>query len=215
MRSLKKKIYFFVLLIFINNIFYTYSESEINNKILVKVGNEIITSHDLQNEIITNLIISKKEVNQDNINLVKDLSVKNLINKKIKKIEIKKYEVKDYSKKELNDYLTKIASERFNTNIAGLKNIFNENAISFDAFSEAFETELLWNTLIFSLYKNQTNINIVQVENELSKFKEIKNTEEIAKLKQEMLNQRKQEKLNLFSRSHFSNLENTIQIQFL
>jgi len=56
----------FFLFLLINSFFLPVS-SELNNKILVKVGSEIITSLDLQNEIITNLVINKQEINQENI----------------------------------------------------------------------------------------------------------------------------------------------------
>ena len=213
MINLKKKLSIFIILF--SNFFFYSANSELNNKILIKVGNEIITSLDLQNEIITNLVINKQEINQENINQLKDFSVKNLINKKIKLIEIKKYKVKDYNKKDLNDYLLNIASSRFETNIPGLRDIFKKNDIIFDSFSKNFEIELLWNTLIFNMYKSQTNINLVEVENELNKFKDNKTIEELTEIKKKILDQKKQEKLNLFSRSHFSNLENSIQINFL
>ena len=215
MINLKKKLSFFIILFLFFSSFFIPVHSELNNKILVKVGSEIITSLDLQNEIITNLVINKQQINQENINQVKDYSIKNLINKKIKQIEIEKYKVKDYNKKDLNDYLLNIASSRFETNIFGLKDVFKKNNISFDTFSKNSEIELLWNTLIFNLYKNQTNINLVEVENELNKYKENKTIEELAEIKKKILDQKKQEKLNLFSRSHFSNLENSIQINFL
>ena len=79
---------------------------------------------------------------------------------------------------------------------------------------EKHKIELLWNTLIFQIYRNQTNINIVEVENEVEKKKKNKSEEEIVKIKEKILNQKKEEKLNLFSRSHFSNLENNIDINF-
>ena len=215
MINLKKKSSFFILIFFFFNSFFFSVYSELNNKILVKVGSEIITSLDLQNEIITNLVINKQEINQENINQIKDYSIKNLINKKIKLIEIKKYEIKEYNKKDLNDYLLNIASSRFETNIFGLKDIFKKNNINFDSFSKNFEIELLWNTLIFSMYKNQTNINLIEVENELDKYKNSKTIDELTEIKKKILDQKKQEKLNLFSRTHFSNLENSIQINFL
>ena len=215
MINLKKKLFFFIFVFLLINSFFLSIKSELNNKILVKVGNEIITSLDLQNEIITNLVINKKEINQENINEIKNYSIKNLINKKIKQIEVNKYEIKDYNKKDLNNYLLNIASSRFETNILGLKDIFKKNDISFNTFSKNFEIELLWNTLIFSMYKNQTNINLVEVENEINKYKDNKTIEELAEIKKKILDQKKQEKLNLFSRSHFSNLENSIQINFL
>jgi len=215
MINLKKKLSFIFFLFLFFNSFFPSVNSELNNKILVKVGSEIITSLDLQNEIITNLVINKEEITQENINQIKNYSVKNLINKKIKQIEIEKYEVKNYNKKDLNDYLLNIASSKFETNIHGLKDIFKKNNISFEVFSKNFEIELLWNTLIFSMYKNQTNINLVEVENELNIYKDNKSIEELAEIKQKILDQKKQEKLNLFSRSHFFFFFNSIQIKFL
>ena len=72
----------------------------------------------------------------------------------------------------------------------------------------------MWKTLIYKLYKNQTNVNIVEVENEMEKIKDDKNKKELKEIKENILNTRKEEKLNLFSRSHFSNLENTIVVNF-
>ena len=46
-------------------------------------------------------------------------------------------------------------------------------------------------------------------------LKKKNNKVEIDKLKKEILNKKKEEKLDLFSRSHFSNLENSITINFL
>ena len=68
--------------------------------------------------------------------------------------------------------------------------------------------------MIFEIYRNQTNINIVEVDNEVQKIREDKSEEELKIIKNNILNQKKQEKLNLFSRSHFSNLENSIVIEF-
>ena len=44
--------------------------------------------------------------------------------------------------------------------------------------------------------------------------KENKSEEELKKIKENILNKKKEEKLELFSRSHFSNLENSITIKF-
>ena len=47
------------------------SFASIQNKILVNVGNQIITSYELKNKVKTILILSNKELNQDNINKTK------------------------------------------------------------------------------------------------------------------------------------------------
>ena len=203
----------FFFLLFFNTFVFLNVEANIENKIIVKVGNIILTSTDLKNEIITNLVLDKKEINQVNINSMKSFAIKNLISKTIKRMEIDRYKIKDFNKKDLYKYLDSVAGS-FSTNKNGLKKIFVSNEISYDLLVSNKETELLWNTLIYQIYRNQININIVEVENEIKIIKEDKNEDEIKKIKENILQVKKQEKLNLFSRSHFSNLENTITINF-
>ena len=287
-------------------------KSDINNTIVAKVGNSLISSIDIQNEIITNLLLNKEEITQEKINNNKSYAIKNLINKSIKRSEINQYEIKNFSKKDLQNYINSTA-KKFNTDSKGLVEIFKRNNIDYDAFVQKYKIELLWNTLIYTIYKNQININIIDVENEVKKIKNFdtieydlseieitksdydngvineifeliknegfeatakkfsigvtsqnggqlgwvtklslsgkylqqiskmaikeisppiinKNSVSIIKindvktnknkikdgeLKKRILAKKKEEKLNLFSRSHFSNLENTISINFL
>ena len=208
---------FFLIIISIsilfNNFIFLNLQSQINNIIIVKVGESLITSFDVENEIITNLIIKKQEINQTSVNNNKKYAVKNLINKSIKKSEINKYEIKDYNEQDLKNYVQNIAKE-LNTDSKGLKNIFKQSNIDYEVFLENYKIELLWNTLIFQYYKNQTNINTVDLENEIEKVKDNKTEEEVKKIRKNFLEKKKQEKLNLFSRSHLSNLENTIVVDF-
>ena len=46
--------------------------SKIEQKIVVKVENEIITNYDIKNKILLSLIISNQEINQENINQIKN-----------------------------------------------------------------------------------------------------------------------------------------------
>ena len=97
----KKSLIIISVFILINNLIFLNLSSQIKNTIVVKVGNALITSVDVQNEIITNLIINNQQLNQENINSNKNYAVKNLINKLIKKSEIEKYKVTGYNKKDL------------------------------------------------------------------------------------------------------------------
>ena len=45
--------------------------SKIKNNILVKVGDQIITSFELENKIKTTLLLTNSEINQNNINRLK------------------------------------------------------------------------------------------------------------------------------------------------
>ena len=195
------------------SLFPTLSKSEITNTIIAKVGNEIITSYDIKNEILTNIVLTNNEINQKNIDAFKKIAMKNLINRKIKNIEIEKYKIVRFNTDDLQKYLSNIAKS-FNTDMTGLKNIFKNNEIDYDLFVNNYKTELLWNTLIFQIYYNQTNVNIIEVENEINRFKIDKTQSELEDLKNQILNQKKEEKLQLYSRSHFTNLENTIQVKF-
>ena len=210
---MKNKILITFFFFFFNNLIHSELKSQINNTIVIKIGNLLVSSIDVQNEIITNLIINKQEVTQKNIDSYKDYSIKKLITKTIKKIETDKYEITNYDQMALNDYIDN-AAKSLSTNKKGLKEIFMKSGVSYDLFVEKYRTELLWNTLIFQIYKNQININIIEVENEIGKIKKDKNISELKKIKETILLKRKEEKLDLFSRSHFSNLENSILINF-
>jgi len=202
---------FFILT---SSFIFSNLESTINNTIAVKVGSSLITTIDIQNQIMTNLIINGIEINQENINNNKNYAIKYLINKTIKKNEIDKFKIKNYSREDLKKYI-EITAKNLNTDINGLKKIFKEYNISFEVFEKNYKLELLWNTLIFKIYSNQTNINIVEVDNEIKKIKENKNEEELKIIREKILSKKKIDKLNLFSRSHFSNLENNAILKFL
>ena len=201
---------FFICL---NNFLFFNLEAKINNVIVAKVGNLLVTSLDIRDEILTYLIINSQEISQENINKSKNFALKNLINKAIKTNEINKFQITNYSQNDLRKYIEKV-SNNLNVSTSELKNIFKINNISYEEFVEKHITELKWNTLIFSLYKNQININIIEVDNEIKQVKEDQDPKELKKIKENILNRKKEEKLNLFSRSHFSNLENSINIKF-
>ena len=195
------------------HIFFLESKSEINNSIVIKVGGALITSIDIQNEILTSMLISKQEISQESIDINKKFAIKALINTTLKRSEIEKNKVIDYSKKDLQVFLDKVAKD-FNTNQKGLKNIFKQNNLSYESFVEKNKIELLWNTLIYTIYKNQININVVEVDNDLEKFKGNKSEEELKKLRQNILNSKRENQLSLFSRSHLSSLESTVPVNF-
>jgi hypothetical protein len=209
----KSNLITFFYIIILNTFVFSNLFSQVQNKIIVKVGDSIITSIDLRNEIITNLLLNNKEINQENINNNKNYSLKRLVNVTIKKNEIKKYGISSYSKIDLEKYIESVAN-KLNTNKNGLKQIFKNVNADYSTFVNKREVDLLWNTLIFQLYKNQTNINIIEVENEVEKANQNKSEEELKKIREIILNKKKDEKLQLFSRSHLSNLENTVVVDF-
>ena len=65
----KKILFFFLIsiLFFFQNIF-----AKVENNIVLKVENEIITNFEIKNKIIATLILANQEVNQSNINKLKN-----------------------------------------------------------------------------------------------------------------------------------------------
>jgi peptidyl-prolyl cis-trans isomerase SurA len=166
MKNFKTIIIFFLLLIFLNQT--SFASNKI--KIIAKVGNEIITSVQLENKIKITLFLAGDELNQKNINNIKNLSLQNLINVKLKKEELKKYKVdkNKINQDRLNNYLKKVA---FKMNIAvnEIENIFAMNKINYNQFLDELKIEFLWQNLIFQLYKKNIDLNDTQIIAELNK----------------------------------------------
>ena len=210
---MKIKLYSKIVLILI--FLSSGSYAAINNSIVAKIGDKIITSLDIENEIKTILVISKQDLNQTNVERTKRFAVQSLIRSSLKRGEIEKYNITLYNEADLNLYLKNIANN-LNLKKKDLKNFFISNDLNYEIFVEKYKTELLWNTLIFSLYKNQITINSVELERELSKALEKNKNSDIKseEIRENIINKQKQDQLNLFSRSHYSTLENTVLVNF-
>lgn len=156
-----RKFIFSITLVFII-LFSKNSEAKIENNIILKVDNEIITNFEVKNKILSTLIISKEEINQNNIDKIKSKILDELIQLKLKKIELAKYNFKvDQSK--LNSYLNKITSN----NILELENKFKVNNLDYQLFLEEINTELKWQNLIYQLYSNKIKINESLIDKEI------------------------------------------------
>jgi len=143
-----------------------YLSANINNSIIVKVGNEIVTALDVENEIKTLLVLKKLEFTQENINRSKNFAIKSLIKSAIKESEIKKYGIEQFNPNDTDKYLENIAKS-LNITKNELKEFFFSKNLDYNSFVRKFEIELKWNTLIYSIYKNQISLNTVEIENEL------------------------------------------------
>ena len=73
--------------------------------------------------------------------------------------------------------------------------------------------------MIFQIYKNKISLNTIEIENkinlELENLEDKNDEKKIEIIKQNIVSQEKDKKLQMFSNSHYSHLERTIQIKFL
>ena len=65
---IKNKIRNLCIVLLVSCFVLTGLKSQINNIIVVKVGDTFISSIEIQNDIITNLLIKGQEITQNNIN---------------------------------------------------------------------------------------------------------------------------------------------------
>jgi len=161
---MKRLIFFLIIITLKENI----SLASIQNKILVNIGNQIITSYELKNRVKTILVLNNKELSQENINRTKSEALNFLINFKLKKEEIIKYKITANNNAVLN-HLDSIASN-YNTDKNGLKAIFENNDLSYELFLDGIKTEFAWQQLIFNFYQNKIKLNEKEIDEELNEI---------------------------------------------
>jgi peptidyl-prolyl cis-trans isomerase SurA len=142
----------------------------LENKIITKIDNQIITAYELKNKILSSLVLAGEEINQENINKTKPLALQTLTSLKLKSNELVKYNV-NVSDLDLNNNLNSISKN----NLQNFKNKFLENNLNFELYKEDLRIELGWRKLIFNLYNKKVIINEIDVDNQMLKIKNEKN----------------------------------------
>ena len=158
-----KKIYFFFLILFL--ISNQTTIASIENSIVVKIDNQIITNFEIKNKILRTLILANQEINQKNINNLKKRTLESLIQFKLKSEELSKHNFM-VNKLEIDQYLNSISSN----NIELLKTKFISNNLDFDLFIEEITTEIKWKKLIIAKFSKKINIDPSQIDNEFKIF---------------------------------------------
>ena len=153
---------FFVIIL---TLFYNFEVYAQNIKIIVKVENELITSYDIKNKIISTLILNNKEITQKNIDNLKKISLDILIQNRLKKIELKKTNLKK-PVMQIDSYLNSISSN----NVENLKKLFQANNLDFENFENELETEFKWKNFIYNIYSKSIVINEDDVAGEIKKI---------------------------------------------
>ena len=146
------------LLLFLSN----NSFAKVENSIVLKIENEIITTFEIKNKILSSLVLANQEVNQSNINKLKKQAVDYLIQQKLKKIELEKYNFKR-DQVQLDNYLNNISSN----NIDNLKKKFINNNVDFDLFVDDLDIDLKWQKYIYQVYSKKIEIDKQNINKEL------------------------------------------------
>lgn len=144
---------------FIIFILFWFNEvkSNINDKIIAKVGNQIITNYDIINEINTILALSNKPANNEDFKNLKNIAFDSLKKSLIKKTEIEKYKIENYNKVDVENYIKKLENNIGLQNIS-LEDHFKKFGANYNFFIEKTINNFKWNTLIYSLYNKQLDV---------------------------------------------------------
>ena len=150
-----------IILTCLMSIFFIYSPSSfsIENKILVKIDNQIITSLDVNNEYKYLVALNPSLKNSKKEDIIK-LSKRSIINERIKKIEIEKnFNNPQIPEKFLDIILQNVYFKIGIENISDFKRYLSINDIDFENVKKKLEIEALWNELILIKFSSKININ--------------------------------------------------------
>ena len=141
----------------------------IENKIILKVDNEIITSLDVYKET-RNIKFFNRNLSRLTDEEIYQISINSLIKYNIKKNEIsKKFKIVEIQNK---DYLDQLIEKTFKDlgfqNLQNFKNELIKREISFENFEEKLKIEILWNQLIFSTYYNKLVIDEEKLKRQIN-----------------------------------------------
>ena len=208
-----KRVIFLVkilVILFSSNLF-----ANVDNKIVITVEDEIITSYEVKNKVLTSLFLAKQDINQTKVDQFKKQSIELLIQEKLKIIELKKLDIKADNLR-INTYLNSISSN----NIKSLKNSFKKNNLNFDLFKKGIETQFMWQEFIYMRYKDKINIDEEIINKELTNslnskkyIKEVKLSEIEIRIDENLAIEKEVEKIRaLIAKNGFANTAFTVSI---
>ena len=199
-----------LIILFSSNLF-----AKVENKIVITVEDEIITSYEVKNKVLTSLFLAKQDINQTKVDQFKKQSIELLIQEKLKITELKKLDIKADNLR-INTYLNSISSN----NIKSLKNSFKKNNLDFDLFKKGIETQFMWQEFIYIRYKDKINIDEEIINKELNKslnskknIKEVKLSEIEIGIDENLTIEKEVERIKaLIAKNGFANTAFTVSI---
>ena len=165
MYSAKK---FKVFLIFLSMMLLkTQNSLSLENKILFKIDNEIITTFDIYDEIKFLKTLNPK-INNLNETELFEISKNSIMKEKIKKIEIMKF-VKELKINE--KFLLTFIKDRYSkievNSLENFKDYLKDNNLDYKVIEEKFTIEIIWRDLIYQKFKKNVIIDRKKITNEI------------------------------------------------
>ena len=203
----KKLIYFLIFIVFT---LFRVDAKQLTNNVVVSIDNSIITELDVNKEI-NFLKFINKDLNINNLEILKKEVTNTLIERRIKDIETTFFKI-EVSEKEIEnnlyDYL-----ERIKINNEILDTFYKKNEIEKDYLKNLIKIDLKWTKLIRQMYESRLNVNLTEVNNQLDQ--DSKNVDDNQKLKKKLIIIEQNKILNKFAVTHLEKSKKKYLIKFL
>ena len=160
--KLKKILIFFAFIFLLNTQSHAFE-----NKIILKINNEIITSVDVFNEI-KYLSILIKDFNKFEKKKIYEIAINSLIRQKVKEIELRKnYKKLIIEDKYLDPQITNFMKKLEFTSDNEFQKYLREKSININEIKKRLSHELLWNRLIYKKFNKNIKIDEERIKKNL------------------------------------------------
>ena len=153
------------------------AETTIEDGLFATVGNKAITKSDVLNEIKLILILNNKIFSEEERKKLQQIAIKSIIKRNIKQIEIERINFLEFNQQDVKKEILRLANNA-NVDVETLKKICASNQIDFSIIEDQIKIELLWNSLIFQLYKDRLSVNLDEIDEQLKLIQNKKEIEE-------------------------------------
>jgi hypothetical protein len=162
-----KNIKLLISIIFLSAILLTGSKAELTNKIIISVGDEIITNYDLDREIKYLNAITIGQITELDNQESKKIAIDSLIKDKIKITALSDQRNIILKNELINNQILRSSQNIGFRSIDDLKAYLNYAEYEFDEFKKKILLELKWNQLVYQFYKNQIIIDKEKIDKKL------------------------------------------------
>ena len=149
--------------------FFNTATFSLENKILFKINNEIVTTIDIYKEVQYLKIINPK-INELEKEKIYEIAKNSLVKDKIKEIELKnKFKDLKIDKSIYELLLNNFSKERGFVSVSKFKEYIEINKLDIKNIEKKIKYEVLWNQLIVKKFLNKVKIDKEQIINDLKK----------------------------------------------
>ena len=167
---MKKNIKLFYLTIITIIVLFSNSKAELNNKIIISVGNEMITDYDVKNEIKYLSAITAGQFKKLSSKESREIAIDSLIKDKIKTNVLSNHSYINVTGDLIeNQILQTMVNIGFNKT-DDFKDYLKYEEYEFNEFKKKIILELKWNQLVYQFYKNQIVIDKEKIDKKLEKI---------------------------------------------